>query len=297
MKYIYLTLLAAALMLQSCGEGVINIADIEYEPKIAVDAFLIAGQPVDNITVLRNFPVNADLTRLDITLPNATVAITDLEDHSEYVLTYDPERYTFYDASNSLTTRAGVTYRLDIAATIDGQALTAFAETTVPNSGMEIIAVNFDSLRYRERDSEDNIVNFEFDFQRSPGTTAYVMTAIALNAGADNFVYDNPFAEVEEEDVVDDLDDWRYESEWIQDLPVEPGTSSMELFWFDFWFYDDYEVILYAADKNYIDFHRTFDEVQEIDGNYHAPEFNIQGDGIGVFGSAVADTVAIRVTR
>ena len=40
-----------------------------------------------------------------------------------------------------------------------------------------------------------------------------------------------------------------------------------------------------------------FIEVQEIDGNFHEPVFHIDGDGIGVFGSAVTDTVYFSVTQ
>ena len=297
MKRIYLLLATLAILLQACGEGVINVDDIEYQPKISIEGFLIPGQPVDNIKILRNFPVDANLNRLDLTLPTASVVITDLQDNSEHVMTYDADRYTFYDAANGLAVQPQGSYRLDVTATIDGQSLSAHAETTVPSSGLDIVSVNYPSLRYRERDSNDNIRNFKFDFQRSPGTTAYIMTAVATEAGESNFIYDNPFEEVEAEDVVDDLEDWRYESEWIQDLPAEAGVSSIELFWFDFWFYSEYQVVLFAVDKNYIDFYRTYEEVQEIDGNYHPPVFNIEGDGIGVFGSAVADTIMVNVTR
>jgi len=71
----------------------------------------------------------------------------------------------------------------------------------------------------------------------------------------------------------------------------------MTLGWQDFRFYDDYEIIMYAADKNYKDFHITYRNVMELDGNFHEPKFNIEGDGIGVFGSIIADTVRCRVIQ
>jgi len=37
--------------------------------------------------------------------------------------------------------------------------------------------------------------------------------------------------------------------------------------------------------------------VQEIDGNLHEPAFHIEGDGIGVFGAAVADTAYFEIVR
>ena len=42
---------------------------------------------------------------------------------------------------------------------------------------------------------------------------------------------------------------------------------------------------------------KSIDEVQEEDGNFHAPVFSIEGDGIGYFGSAIPDTVYLEVTR
>lgn len=41
----------------------------------------------------------------------------------------------------------------------------------------------------------------------------------------------------------------------------------------------------------------TFDEVQEDDGNFHEPLFDIEGDGIGVFGSVVADSIKVEVLQ
>ena len=39
------------------------------------------------------------------------------------------------------------------------------------------------------------------------------------------------------------------------------------------------------------------DQVKEIDGNYHEPAFHFEGDGIGVFGSAIADTAYFWILR
>jgi hypothetical protein len=161
----------------------------------------------------------------------------------------------------------------------------------VPNPGLEIVSLNHDTLSYYQRDTNGNIINFNIGFERSPGTNFYLVTILALDADVNTFVYDNPFTEETPEDVAGDLDDFRYNYGWIQDTPTTPGQSSMEIFWFDLWFYSRYEVILYAADKNYQDFLKTYNEVREIDGNYHEPVFHIEGDGVGVFGSAVIDTV------
>jgi hypothetical protein len=56
-------------------------------------------------------------------------------------------------------------------------------------------------------------------------------------------------------------------------------------------------VIIYAADRNFRDFQITHELLQSIDGNYHEPAFHIDGDGIGVFGSAAVDTAYFEVLR
>ena len=63
------------------------------------------------------------------------------------------------------------------------------------------------------------------------------------------------------------------------------------------WFYSEYEITVYAADRNYSSFLQTFDEVQEEDGNFHEPVFSIEGEGIGVFGSYIRDRVVVSVRR
>ena len=54
---------------------------------------------------------------------------------------------------------------------------------------------------------------------------------------------------------------------------------------------------MYATDDNYREFVQTYNDVQEDDGNFHEAKFNIDGDGIGVFGSMIADTAYIEVLR
>ncbi len=287
----------AAVLLCACGEGVVKIEPSLYEPKIAVEGFLYPGQPVSDIYITRNFPVDADLTSLNPLLPEAQVSLTDIESGNSFPLSFNPLDLSFHYSGNDLTIQATYSYRLDVQATIEGKEISAHATTTVPQTGLDILGINHEILRYRQKDVAENIIDFLIDFERSPGTTDYIAAVTALEADTSNFIYDNPFEEVDAEDVLDDLANWRFDSEWIQDTPATAGQSTFQLFWFDFWFYSDYQIVLFAADKNYADFLRTYDDVFEDDGNLHAPVFNIEGDGIGIFGSAVTDTVFVRVTQ
>ena len=294
---IILLLGVAGPLLWSCGEGKISIDPTQYQPRIAIEGYLIPGQPVSRIYVWRNFPVDANLQRLGLALPDADVTITDLASEAVYPLSYRPDSAFFYTFGGGLRIEHGRSYRLDVQATIDGKALTASATTTVPQPGLRIVSVNHDSLPHYPRGPNGEIINFDLEIERSPGTTFYLYTILALDADTSTFVYDNPFSNEEPRDVLDDLDDYRYEYQWIQNTPSHAGRSHMPIFWFDLWFYSDYQVVVWGADHNYSDWLSTYNDVMEEDGNFHEPISHIEGDGIGVFGSAVTDTVYLRVTR
>ena len=119
-----------------------------------------------------------------------------------------------------------------------------------------------------------------------------------MNASLNNFIYDNAFdSEIETEDLLDDMNSYKFNYDWIQDTPMTAGRTQTDLYWFNLWFYDTYEIVILAADRNYRDYLRTYNDVQEIDGNFHEPKFYLEGDGIGVFGSAVTDTVYVKVVK
>lgn len=289
-------ILLTAVWLTSCGKGTVEIDENQYEAKIAIEAILIPNQPVKRIFISRNFRVNQNLQRTTIFLPNADVVLTDVANDAIYTLQYDPDSLWYYYPGNDLTIGYEQTYRLNVTATIEGKRLQASASTTTPKAGLEIVSVNHDTLSYFQRNANDELLFFELAIQRSPGTDFYLQTTTALDATVESYVYDNPYEDLDEEDVRDDLNDLLYEWEWIQNTPLTPGVTNMEIFWFDLWFYGRYEIVVYAADPNYQDFIRTYNNVQDDDGNFHAPVFHIEGDGIGVFGSAVADTVYLTIT-
>ena len=77
--------------------------------------------------------------------------------------------------------------------------------------------------------------------------------------------------------------------------PLTASTSTWEVGWFHLWFYTTYRIIGYAGDENLKNYFLTHGNVQEMDGNFHEPEFNIEGEGIGIFGSVIADTLEITI--
>lgn len=140
---------------------------------------------------------------------------------------------------------------------------------------------------------------FEIAFRRSPGIDFYLISLSALDATRQTFVYDNPFVEHDSSDVDFFFDDLTTAYEWSQSLPTDPFQkpvlSTQVIQWRQLLFHGRYRAIIYAADRNFKEFFLTHSTLQEIDGNFHEPVFHIEGGGVGIFGSAIADTLFFEV--
>jgi len=300
---VLLGFMTLALIIGGCGDATMEPTNESYEPRIVIEGYLHAGKNVDRIYITRNFPVNADLSRLSL-IPDpekTTVEITDMESNHVYELEYiegengDINNYYWTYSGSDFVVQNGRSYRLDVWAVIDNQSLHASSVTAVPEKGFEIVSINQTSLKYREKDLEGALKHFEVQINRSEGTSFYTAAIEALNPSIESFIYDNPYEDIKPEDV--DLIDDAFTYEVIHHAPETNGTSQITFAWNVFKFYDMYRIIIYAGDENYKDYLMTHNNVMEMNGNFHEPKFNIDGDGIGVFASIDADTVYCRVTK
>ncbi len=139
--------------------------------------------------------------------------------------------------------------------------------------------------------------NFSITFSPSIGTNFYAFSIAAIDASDSTFIYNNAYVNVSHDDVTKNLDGYRYQLIWLQDINSFGSEIKYNLDWIHFWFYGKYRIIVYAGDDNYKNFVLTYKNVQEFDGNFHEPQMNMQGDGIGIFGSVVADTVYVSVKK
>jgi hypothetical protein len=290
-------------LLSGCGDATMEPSNESYEQRIVIEGYLHAGQPIDRIYVSRNFPVDADLTKMSV-LPDPDetfVYITDLDSDKNYQLEYntseddDWNNYYWTYRDSDVIVEYGKSYQIDVSTVIDGKECHASSVTTVPEEGFEIMSINYNRLKYREKDSNENLKNFEVEINRSIGSNFYTASLEALNPTLESFIYDNPYDEKKPEDV--DLHDDAFTYSVLHHAPEIEGKSIKTLGWEVFNFYDQYRVIIYAADENYKDYLITHNNVMEMNGNFHEPKFNFEGDGIGVFASIIADTVYVEVAR
>lgn len=288
-----------AFIICSCGEGSVDIGPNTYEAKIVIEGFLYPGQKVEKIIITRNIPLNTEVDPNYLVLKSSDVKLVDLQSGKEYNLTFNSQKNSFEYTGNDLLIGYDKSYQLSVTANVDGKIITAKSTTHTPKSGFKIINefTTSQPISYRELNSNGNLKNFTIAFTPSPGTDFYVISIVSLNASDTSFIYNNAFVDVKAEDVKKELDRYKYQLRWLQNINSFGQFIKYDLDWIYLWFYGDYRVIVYACDENFRLYTQTYKNVQEFDGNFHEPRLNIQGDGIGIFGSAIADTVFLKVKK
>ncbi|MCK4558763.1 MAG: DUF4249 family protein [Calditrichia bacterium] len=294
-------LIFTTLLLSSCGKTSVTIDERTYEPNIVINGYLYPEKPVSNIQITRNFPIGTTIDKNQIALSEASVNLTDIETNIVYELTYNPNTFAYEYIKEDLEIDYGKSYRLDISANIDNSDLQASSTTTVPEKGLEIDRENsiFGDLFYRETDETGKLITPQVAYKQSENSAFYLLSISALNADIHTFIYENPFG-LDINDVLEEdgkIENFQYRVRWTRPENQNGGFSIMEISWFQIWFYGPYRLVLYAGDENFYHFYNTHRNVQNIDGNLHEPIFHIDGDGIGVFGSAVIDTLSLNILK
>jgi hypothetical protein len=287
------------ILFYSCGESVVEIGEQTYAPKIVIEGFLSPGQKIQNIKITRNFPLNSRPDAKSLFLTNAVVKLLDLQNNRDYTLTYNPQKFSYEYRGSDLTIDYGESYKLFVTAEVNGNTLNASSITKVPNRGFRIIQEEslLDSMKYYERNPNGSVKKFKIVFEPSPGNSFYGISIVALDATLESFVFDNPFIQIKVDDLKKDFDRYKYQSKWLQNVKTDVNRLNYNIDWLDTWFYGNYRLIIYAGDENYRLFMLTYRGVQEFDGNFHEPRLNIEGDGIGIFASVIADTAYFKVLK
>ena len=199
----YLSLVLIYLFINGCGKGTVSVSNENYEARIVIEGLLQPECKVSGIQVTRNFPVGADLNTINL-VPDplkTVVFLTDLQSNNTYSLRFHgSNQYLdscyYYYHRNDLIIEYGKSYCLEVYTEIDGKDLYARSVTTVPRRGFCIDTISSKELRYYQKDRHGEEVNFEITINRSPGTTFYLFTYLALDASKDSFIYENPFEEL-----------------------------------------------------------------------------------------------------
>ncbi len=282
----YKLIIVTLIFLVGCGDPTVSLEDVKYEPKIAVEGILYPEEPVNKIWIMRNVPLNTvvenDMLYLTPDGNGVTASINGVALHYNSV-----EKYYY---TNDLSVEYGKEYTLVVDAVIDGNNLHTEISTTTPLQGFKVINHDLGEIIYRQTSPK-------IDFYPSPEIGFYAFSIVALDASFDTFIFDNPYIpNLDSADLADDFNGFKYEYNLLLNVDSNPGTlHSYNIYGLDTWFYGNYRVTVYACDKNMKDYVLTAGDVMEFDGNLHEPRNYFSEDGIGVFGSAIKETVLFQL--
>jgi hypothetical protein len=283
-----LSLAIIAVTLSACGNPGVNINNAPYQPKIAVEGYLYCGQTVKDIRLMRNVPIGTpvDAGKLSLTPSGDYVTAT----INGSALSFDPQTQTYYN--DQMAVEYGKSYKLEVSAKVDGVQLHTTSTTTTPLPGFAVAEKALGTFRY----NSDSIA---INFTPSPGTTDYIFSVVPDSVSTANFIYNNVFtSRLDSSMVAKNINNYKFGGSMLTDISPQTRSSfSFKVENYFTWFYTSYRVIVYAADKNFANYVLTAPSVQEFDGNFHEPVLIFQGDGIGVFASAIIDTVRFTIRK
>jgi len=276
------------LVLAGCGKNHINLNNAPYDPKISVEAYLYPGQTVSDIKLMRNVPLDSSVNTSGLYLtPSGNGVVATINGTA---LTFDPQTQTYYN--NQMVIDYNKSYTLEVYATIDGTQLHTTSTTVTPQKGFAVVNTNPGSFSYGD--------SIAINYLPSPGTGFYAFSIVPDTANTYNFIYNNNSLrkKLDSSDVATNLNQYEFRYATVNNINSYANlTYTYYVNSRNTLFYSTYTVVAYACDENAKDYILTSPNVQEVDGNFHEPVETFQGDGIGVFGSAIADTVKFEITR
>lgn len=292
----YFLLVLVILLCLGCGEGTVKIDKSTYQPKIVVNGLLYTAKAISDIKITRNYPLNTTIMPDEEYITDAFVTIS-----NEYGITdtlnYSPTHY-YYSTNHTLEIIGGEKYTLYVSADIEGHALWTTSSTIAPHLGFSINdeLSTTGNIKYNQYYIDDIKVSPRIIFNRTIGAEFYGLSAVAVNADDSTFIKDNIFG-VKPDNLEENINYFKYIYYWAMPDNSVQGLSTIELPWYLIYFYSPYRLILYAGDINFYHFFVSHQNVMNIDGNLREPLFHFDGDGIGLFGSAIRDTIYFNVIR
>ncbi len=267
MKKLYFLILPI-LFLAACGED-----ETPPSNKFVIEAFLFAGEPVDDIYIKTTFPITEEE---DISEPISTATVTLYKENTAYTLIpSDSAGYYHYPDSN-LMVEIGDEFQIEV--THDG--ITATAETFVPEppTGLQVMP---DTLIFPPLNNADS--------------TRAIIAALQMNATWDNPNEDFYYLVIETvgniepvfpASVQDLLARFRYVSEPTDgNVITVPGVG--------FTFLGTHKVKLYRINQEYVDLYLN----QEQDSrDLNEPPTNVT-NALGVFSAFSSQEVLMEVVR
>lgn len=264
------------LLLAACEDP----APTDYIPQNIVTAYLIVGEPIQDIMLSRSQAVADSFKYVNSVIRDADIRI--IEEGQIHQLQYRNDNNNvgeYYLPDTTMLVKPGTRYQLEIALK-DGGRITGETVTPIQVSWVkpprQVLQYPADTANLPSPDS------LSFEWTPVPKTREYIVSVSCVDS-LDYGRYLTPATEEKNRrtsSVINQNARRRY-NETTRWAFVQ--TTKLPLVWFAFKWYGSHEVTLYAPDPNMVEW---FKQTRFGPNEFNALLSTVKGDGIGVFGSA-----------
>lgn len=274
MKSFILFALGCALFVAACD----TVSEGDAEDLIVVEAFLFAGEPVDNIRLTTTTPLNEE-DAVEVPITDAQVRL--IKENTVYELVSSGSDGSYQYPGTDLLVQTGDLFQLQIE--YRGNEITAFTEVPSPPTGT-VMSTNLVAIP---------------SIEGNPGALrAFIRNRDnALSVTWNNPENDLHFVAVRSPE--DDFPDYIL-PEFIRDrfrgfeLLTEPTTTNFfDITLFQLEIVGNYSVTVYRINQEYAD---LYDSREQDSRDLNEPLSNIVG-GVGVFSAFNGQTTDFEIVR
>lgn len=166
--------LLLTLILSSCEDT----PPVDYVNSKYLEAFLIVGEPIENIMLMNSQPVNSPFNRQNAMISDADVRIV-FEGTTHNLIFRDGEKPGYYLPDTEIKVKPNTEYNL-IINTNDGKLITA--KTITPNQINSWIKPPIESIHYpKDTLRLPRVDSLEIEWDSTPGTNLYLIRTTALD--------------------------------------------------------------------------------------------------------------------
>lgn len=274
------TNLPLLLLLLLLFAGCEDPAPTDYIPQNVVTAYLIVGQPIQGITLSRSQAVADSFKYANSVIRDADVRI--IEGERVHQLQYRNDHNNigeYYLPDTTMLVRPATRYRLEVALNnggrITGETITPVQVAWV-KPPHQLLQYPADTANLPSPDS------LSFAWTAVPGAREYIISVSCL----DSLEYGRYLTPATQEknrrtsSVINQNARRRYDetTRW-----AFVQATKLPLVWFAFKWYGAHEISVYAPDPNMVEW---FKQTRFGPNEFNTLLSTVQGDGIGVFGSA-----------
>lgn len=257
------------LFISSCEDPV----PTDFKEEIVVEAYLLVGQPIENILIRRTIPISDSIVYAASIIRDAKVKI--IGDNREFVLTIDNDTTLgYYYSDKTYLIKEDTEYNLEIEFA-DGSTVKAETTTPIPTSWIKktngVLQYPLDSIKLPAKDT--------IAWTPIKGQSFYMLSVTCLDT-LEYGKYLTPPTEEKNRRPYRPFGGTN-EIKELANFAFVPNTKT-SVVWNTFRFFGKHEVAIYTIDWNMT---RWFIQVQ-ASRDYSPLLGSIEGNAKGVFGSA-----------